>query len=379
MKKLRYLHPHLEDILNRKMLFIGGPRQVGKTTLALQFLKPPSIKNPGYLNWDRNSDKVLILKDQLPLSQSNTIVLDEIHKYSKWRNLIKGLYDKHFEDNRFIVTGSARLDTFRKGGDSLLGRYRYFRLHPFSVTEMSKNPNQSDLDLLMKFGGFPEPLFLQNENEHRIWQNDRMVKVASEDIRDLENIKDISSLLLLSEILPTRVGSPLSLKSLAEDLSVSQPTVERWVEALSSLYYCFTIAPYGTPKIRAVKKLKKLYMWDWSQVEENGFRFENLVASHLLKYCHFITDTQGFPMEVRYLRDTDGREIDFVVLKNKVPIFAVECKTGDKTLSRHIEYFKARTKIPEFYQVHLGKNDFGSNASGRVIPFIKFCKELGLV
>ncbi|MCZ8344405.1 MAG: DUF4143 domain-containing protein, partial [Leptospira sp.] len=160
---------------------------------------------------------------------------------------------------------------------------------------------------------------------------------------------------------------------------VSQPTVERWVEALSSLYYCFTILPYGTPKIRAVKKLKKLYMWDWSQVEERGFRFENLVASHLLKYCHFITDTQGFPMEVRYLRDTDGREIDFVVLKNKVPVFAVECKTGDRTLSRHIAYFKARTKIPEFYQVHLGKNDFGSNASGRVLPFTKFCKELGLV
>jgi predicted AAA+ superfamily ATPase len=206
-----------------------------------------------------------------------------------------------------------------------------------------------------------------------------MVKVASEDIRDLENIKDISSLLLLAEILPSKVGSPLSLKSVGEDLSISQPTAERWVDALSSLYYCYTILPYGTPKIRAVKKLKKLYMWDWSQVEEKGFRFENLVASHLLKYCHFITDTQGFPMEVRYLRDTDGREIDFVVLKNKVPFFAVECKSGDRTLSRHIEYFKKRTKIPEFYQVHLGKNDFGSNSSGRVIPFIKFCKELGLV
>ncbi len=379
IRLLRYLQPYLEEVLSKKMLFIGGPRQVGKTTLALQFLKPSTIKNPAYLNWDRNSDKVLILKDKFPLEQSKTIVLDEIHKFSKWRNLVKGLYDKHHEDNRFIVTGSERLDTFRKGGDYLLGRFRYFRLHPFSLTELNKNPSKSDLEALLKFGGFPEPLFAQNESEHRIWQNDRMVKVASEDIRDLETIKDISSLLLLAESLPNRVGSPLSLKNLSEVLMVSQPTVDRWVEALSALYYCYSILPFGSPKIRAVKKLKKLYLWDWSQVEEIGFRFENLVASHLLKYCHFITDTQGYQMELRYLRDTDGREIDFVVLKNKKPIFAVECKSGEKSLSKHIEYFKNRTSIPEFYQVHMGSKDFGSNTSGRVLPFPKFCKELVLV
>jgi predicted AAA+ superfamily ATPase len=379
MKSHRYLNTFVDEVLKKKMLFLGGPRQVVKTTLALQFLKPPTINNPAYLNWDRNSDKSLILKDQFPLQKSRTLVFDEIHKYSKWRNLIKGLYDKHHEDNRFLVTGSARLDHFRKGGDSLLGRYRYFRLHPFSLMELNKNPSKSDLEILLKFGGFPEPLFSQKENEHRIWQNDRMVKVASEDIRDLANIKDISSLLLLAELLPSRVGSPLSLKSLAEDLQVSQPTVERWVEALSSLYYCYSILPFGAPKIRAVRKLKKLYLWDWSQVESPGYRLENLVASHLLKYCHFITDTEGFNMELRYLRDTDGREIDFVILKNKVPIFVVECKSGEKSLSPHINYFKARTQIPEFYQVHLGTRDFGSNKTGRVLPFVKFCKELGMV
>jgi predicted AAA+ superfamily ATPase len=148
---------------------------------------------------------------------------------------------------------------------------------------------------------------------------------------------------------------------------------------LGLVYYSFTIAPYGSPKIRAVKKLQKIYLWDWSQVEESGFRFENLVASHLLKYCHFIEDTEGHTMELRYLRDTDGREIDFVVLKNKKPIFAVECKTGDKNLSPHIKYFKDRTAIPEFYQVHMKDKDYGSPSTGRVLPFITFCKIKQLV
>lgn len=220
------------------------------------------------------------------------------------------------------------------------------------------------------------PLFLQNENEHRIWKNERMNKVVYEDLRDLQNVKDISVLLMLAEILPTRVGSPLSLKSLGEDLQVSQPTVEKWVDLLSRMYYCYKIAPFGSPKIRAVKKLQKVYLWDWSQVEEDGYRFENLVASQLLKYCHFIQDTEGHIMELRYLRDTDGREIDFVVLKNKKPIFAVECKSGDRELSKHIHYFKERTQIPEFYQVHMKDKDYGASKTGRVMPFITFCKEV---
>lgn len=377
-REIRYLSPIIKEVLTRKMVFIGGPRQVGKTTMSLQFLNPSTPKNPQYMNWDRTADRKLILNDQIPLQKKLTI-LDEIHKYKNWRNLMKGLYDKHHEDHQFIVTGSAQLDYFRKGGDSLLGRYRYLRLHPFSLMELSKNPSQNDLKTLLKFGGFPEPLFLQNENEHRIWQNERMNKVIYEDLRDLQNVKEISSLLMLAEILPARVGSPLSLKNLGEDLQVSQPTVEKWVDLLSHMYYCYKIAPFGSPKIRAVKKLQKVYLWDWSQIEEDGYRFENLVASQLLKYCHFIQDTEGHIMELRYLRDTDGREIDFVVLKNKKPIFAVECKSGDRELSKHIHYFKERTQIPEFYQVHMKDKDYGTHKTGRVMPFIRFCKEVLVV
>jgi len=378
MSNQRYLDDHIKKALSKKMVFIGGPRQVGKTTLSLQYLNPQTIKNPHYLNWDRNSDKSLILKDKIPLD-SQVVVFDEIHKFKKWRTLIKGLYDKHHEDNKFIVTGSARLDYFRKGGDSLLGRYRYFRLHPFTLPELQNLEKKNDIQKLLKFGGFPEPLFSMDEDEHRVWQRDRMIKVVSEDLRDLENVKDISSLLLLAELLPDRVGSPLSLKSLEEDLQVSQPTIQRWVNLLSLLYYTYTIPPFGSSKIRAVKKLQKLYMWDWSQVSEPGFRFENLVAGHLLKYCHFLEDTKGYFMQLHYLRDTDGREIDFVVTQNKKPLFAVESKTGERKMSPHIAYFRERTQIPAFYQVHLGVQDYGSHQSGRVLPFAKFCTEVGIL
>lgn len=187
------------------------------------------------------------------------------------------------------------------------------------------------------------------------WQRERTQKVVQDDLRDLENVKDISLLMLLADLLPGKVDSPLSLKSLEEDLQVSQSTMKRWVEILCHLYYCYTIAPFGTKKIRAAKKLQKLYIWDWTQVEEGGLRFENLVASQLLKFCHFKEDTEGFKMELRYLRDTDGREIDFVVLQDNRPIFAVECKSGEKQLSPHIRYFRDRLQIPHFCQVYLEK------------------------
>lgn len=376
-KAPRYLTDPIREDLASKMVFIGGPRQVGKTTLALQFLPAPNEKSPAYLNWDRDSDRKQILRDQIPLSES-LLVFDEIHKYRKWRALMKGLFDKNKSDHRFIVTGSARLDHFRKGGDSLLGRYHYYRLHPFSLGEMTKSPNAGDLASLLSFGGFPEPLFAQDPRKLRRWQRERVQKIVYEDLRDLETVKEVSLIELLVDSLPARVGSPLSLKNLAEDLQVSQPTTARWITILDNLYLTFRISPFGSPKIRAVKKEQKIYFWDWTQNQSAGARFENLVASHLLKYCHFIEDTEGYKMELRFLRDTDKREIDFVVIKNRMPLFAVECKTGESALSKNIGYFNQRTNIPAFYQVHQGTKDYGKPATGRVLPFVKFCQELGL-
>lgn len=373
----RYLEPGIKEDLTSKMVLIGGPRQVGKTTLAFQILGGTK-SHPGYLNWDISEDRVKIRSAKLPTNEI-IIVLDELHKYARWRNLLKGFYDKYNPSISFLVTGSARLDHYRRGGDSLQGRYHYYRLHPFSLSEISKNPNSSDIEHLLKFGGFPEPCMRGNERFLRRWQNERLSRVVYEDIRDLENIREVSLLELLLDALPERVGSPLSVKNLREDLEVAHKTVERWIQILERLYICFRISPFGGAKIRAVKKEKKLYFWDWTQVPEKGVRFENFVACQLLKYCHFVEDTEGYRMELRFLRDTDRREVDFVVLKDRKPEFAVECKFGEKRVNPAIQYFKTRTSITKFYQVHLGaKNYFDGDSGTKVMNFIEFSKELNL-
>ena len=378
MKELRgrYLKGPVEEDLSERMVFIGGPRQVGKTTFALSFLPEPTEKHSGYLNWDNVKVRHLLLKGELPAGES-CIILDEIHKFARWRNLVKGFYDVNRSSVSFLVTGSARLDYYRKGGDSLQGRYHYYRLHPFSLLELNPSGNRNDLELLLKFGGFPEPVLRGDERFWRRWQRERIQRVIYEDIRDLENVKEISLLELLGQELPNRVGSPLSIKNLKEHLQVAHETVARWVEIFERMYFCFRIAPYGPPKIRAVKKEQKLYLWDWSLVEDPGVRFENFIAAQLLKYCHFLEDTEGHKMELRFLRDTDKREIDFVVLKDRKPIFAVECKSGERGLNPAMHYFKERTAIPKYYQVHMGKKDYLQDGI-RVLPVEQFCRELQL-
>lgn len=372
----RYLKPLISDVLKKKMVFLGGPRQVGKTTLSLRLIGPKANhKHPAYFNWDNPLVPNRLRNMDLPPNES-LIILDEIHKYARWRNLVKGIYDTVSPDTKLLVTGSARLDYYRKGGDSLANRYRYFRLHPFSILEMSKKANQSDLINLLKFGGFPEPLFGQNEADHRIWQRDRLSRVIREDLRDLERVKEISLIEHLVELLPSKVGSPLSIKSLKEDLQVDHKTVEHWLEILENLYVTFRILPFGSPKIRAVKKEKKIYFWDWSMAPEGGARLENMVASQLLKFCHLKEDQEGYKMELRFIRDTDKREIDFVVLQNSKPLFAVECKTGEKSASPHLSYFAVRTQIPKFYQVHLGTKHYKPSTNITVLPYLKFCHEL---
>jgi predicted AAA+ superfamily ATPase len=354
------------------MVFIGGPRQVGKTTLAKGVLA-----NVGgqYLNWDAPDDKRQILKGEFK-KDDRLLIFDEIHKYARWRGLLKGIYDKYAPETRILVTGSARLDYFRKGGDSLVGRYHYFRLHPFSVGELGLK-TKKDLASLIRFGGFPEPFLRQSDAHYRRWANERITRVTTEDLRDLESVKDISLVELLAEMLPSRVGSLLSIQSLQEDLNVSPNTVLRWIEILETLYVCYRIAPFGTERAKAVKKAQKLYLWDWAQVADEGSRFENLVASHLLKFCHYRQDSEGYKMELRFYRDADRREVDFIVVQDKRPIFAVECKTGERQLSRSLDYVQTRFRIPRVFQVHLGERDFGNDTKGgRVLPFTTFSEVL---
>ena len=376
MNNSRYLHKVIESDLNRKMVFLGGPRQVGKTTLSLTFLDPPATDNPCYLNWDSLASKRIIKSGELP--PGGTIIFDEIHKFRSWRSLIKGLYDMNKTKRTFLVTGSARLDHYRRGGDSLLGRYRYIRLHPFSISELNISKPE-EIERLLNFGGFPEPYLLNDVIEWRRWQNERIYRLVNDDIRNLENLREYNGIESLAENLSSRVGSPLSVSSLARDLEYNFRTIESWIRILEQTYFCYRIAPFGPPKIKAVKKERKLFLWDWSSCEDAGKKFENFVASHLLKYCHFLEDTQGWKMELRFLRDVTGREVDFVVLQNKKPLFAVECKYGEKAVAPALHYFRERTSIPIFYQVHLGKKNYQPDPRVRVLPFVDFCHEVGMV
>lgn len=372
----RYLSLYIEEDLKKKMVFIGGPRQVGKTTFSQNLLKNYKDGHPAYLNWDREEHRRIIKEKSWPRKEK-LIIFDEIHKAINWRSLIKGIFDTLKNSHRFLVTGSAKLDLLRKGGDSLLGRYFYYRMHPFSLPEMGINVK--NVFKLFQFGGFPEPLIDQSIKTLKRWHIQRLNRLINIDLKDFSEVKQIEKIHRLAEELPNRVGAPLSIKNLAQELEVDFKTCKNWINILDNLYYSFSLSPYGDRRIRAVKKEQKLYLWDWSQVIDEGIRFENMMASHLLKFCHFHEDVNGEKMELRYMRDTDKREVDFVVLKNSSPQFAVECKLKSDILSPHIPYFGERTNIPKFYQVHLDGKSRNISDKIQILSFAEFCQQENLV
>lgn len=375
----RYIKTNIINDLQRKMVFVGGARQVGKTTMAKDILKTgiPNVETAGqrYFNWDDDEDKAILLGKKLPFSPG-LVVLDEIHKYKRWRQLVKGVFDKRADELKILVTGSARLDYYRKGGDSLQGRYHYYRLHPLSLKEIGSQ-SVSDLKDLLLFSGFPEPFLARSEREARRWSLEYRTRVIRDDLRDLEKVNEISLIERMTQRMPELVGSPLSLNALREDLQVSHQTVRRWIEILERLYVIFRIYPFGGPLIRAVKKEAKHYHFDWTQVKDMGLRFENLVACHLLKWCHFIEDTEGFKMELRYFRDTDKREVDFVVMKDGMPIKFVECKSSEQKVNPHLRYLHLKYPEVPAVQVHLdGDADLKTDEGIRICPATVFLNEL---
>ncbi len=369
--KERYLSLQLEKDLGRKMVFVGGARQVGKTTLAKQLLKTSTA---GYLNWDVPEHRERILKRELPACPF--WVFDEIHKYRSWRNYVKGLYDSKSKEQKILVTGSARLDYYRRGGDSLQGRYHYFRLHPFSVAELKIQTPKEFMDLLM-LGGFPEPFLGGSEVEARRWSREYRTRLIHEDLVSLENVQDLGNLELLMLRLPELVGSPLSINALREDLQVSHKTVSNWMNILERLYAVFRLPPMGAPRIRAVKKEQKHYHVDWSLIQESGYRFENLMASHLLKWVHYSQDAAGRDLELRYFRDIDGREVDFVIMENRKPLQLIECKWSDAPVSLHLKYLKGRFEQAEAWQVSaVGTKDYITPEKIRVCPALIYLRKL---
>jgi hypothetical protein len=358
----RYLVPQVRQDLARKMVFIAGPRQVGKTTLALNL----HGARAGYLNWDVAEHRERLLRGELP--SSRLWVFDELHKYRRWRNYLKGLYDGRRAGQRILVTGSGRLDLYRFGGESLQGRYHLLRLHPFSVGELGIR-RSGDLRALLALGGFPEPFLGGSEIEARRWSREYRNRLIRDDVVSLERIHDLGHLELLMLRLPDLVGSPLSINALREDLQVSHKTVASWIAALERLYAVFLLPPLGAPRIRAVKKSQKHYHVDWSLVPDDAARFENLVASHLLKWVHYRQDAFGEDVELRFFRDIDGREVDFVVVERRTPVMLVECKWGNDAVDRNLRYLKAKFPKADAWQVSAaGTRDFVSPEGIRVAP-----------
>lgn len=364
MIKDRHLTNSIVQDLSEKMVFIGGARQVGKTTLATKLIAPV-FEEFAYYNWDARSDRKKIMSSEFSGS-AKLLIFDEIHKYPKWKNFIKGEYDVHGDRYKFLITGSARLNIYRKGGDSLQGRYHYYTLHPFSLAEILNIENNiqileeipiasanyfKDFEALEHFGGFPEIFLKQNDRALRRWHNEKVERLFREDIRDVEAIRDTGNMQLLSDMLPLKVGSLLSINSLREDLEISHRAITSWLAILEQFYYHFRIYPYHKQTIRSIKKGPKLYMFDWSEVENEAGRFENLVASHLLKFTQFLKENEGYAVNLSYLRNIDKKETDFFVTVKDAPWFCVEVKLNETTPSPALFYFKERLDIPYSYQV----------------------------
>jgi predicted AAA+ superfamily ATPase len=366
---MRYLKSQILGDLSKKMVFVAGPRQVGKTTLAQALL--PSLTR--YLNWDDDRDREKILKKEFP-GKRGILVFDEIHKYRGWRNYLKGIFDRLKHHYKILVTGSAKLDMYRFGGDSLQGRYHFLRMHPLSLAELS--PHQSTLDDLMNFGGFPEPFYSQNTIDAKRWSLSYRTRLVREDISSLEQVSDLGRIELLFLRLPDLVANPLSINSLREDLQVHHTTVAKWLQIFERLYAIFRVSPFGSTRIKSVKKEQKHYHYDWTLVENEGARFENLVACHLLKWVHWNYDTLGQPWELRYFRDPTGREVDFVVVNQNRPILFVECKISDDAINPALAHLKSKfPEVPAFQVSQKGKKDYMSKHGIRVCPAIKLLSE----
>lgn len=341
----RALSTHVAADLAAKMVLLSGPRQSGKTTVARALLaQQHRAQASRYLNWDDDEARTRVLNREFP--HDGLVVFDELHKYSRWRNFLKGLYDTHGKALHILVTGSARLDLYRRGGDSLQGRYHHLRLYPLSLKEAG-----CSLHDLMTLGPFPEPLLAGSAAAARRWSRQYRSVVVREDVASLERVDEMGAMEQLSVRLPGLVGSPLSLNALREDLQVAHKTVERWVDILERLMFVFRLAPFGPPRIKAVKKSRKHYLFDWTPIEDQGARFENLIGFHLLKECHYLEDVDGHDTELRFFRDIEGREVDFVQMKAGKPIRFVECKMAETVVSPALLYLRRKFPGVEAVQV----------------------------
>lgn len=352
-----------------KMLFISGPRQAGKTTLAKKLLEASGQGT--YFNWDIINHQKKLIADPYFFEKENRdparkfmVILDEIHKYGKWKNYLKGAYDAYSKDFSFLVTGSGRLDLFKKGGDSLLGRYLPLQLFPLSLGEiigtepdwgkfkkslsaMGAGTGSRKIYLrLLEFSGFPEPYTKQSREFYNMWAQERKKLLIKDDIRSAYAIREISNIEILSNLLPGRVGSPLSINSLREDVNAAFDSIRDWLLILEQFYYLFRLKPFSRRISRSLKKEAKAYLYDWVEVPDEALRFENLTAMHLYKAASLWRALGQANTELFYLRDKEKREADFLLTENGRPFIIIECKHASEEISKNMLIFQKKTGAP---------------------------------
>jgi predicted AAA+ superfamily ATPase len=351
---------------HRQMALVSGPRQVGKTTTCRSI-------GDAYLNWDNADDRRRVLRGPAALAEALQLdrltakipvaVLDELHKYSKWKALLKGFFDSYGDRVHLLVTGSSRLDVFRRGGDSLMGRYLLYRMHPWTVGEnlRTRLPEKeiqapaeiasADWDALWEHGGFPEPFLRRDSRFTRRWRSLRQEQLSREDLRELAHVTDLGTMETLMQLLAERSSQQLVYSSLAREVQVSVDTVKRWVDLVARLHYGFLVRPWFTNVAKALRKEPKWFQRDWSGLADDGARAETLVACHLLKAVEGWTDLGFGDFELRYLRDKQKREVDFLVVRDRKPWFLAEVKISETSLSPSLAYFQAQTKAEHAFQV----------------------------
>ncbi len=356
---------------NRQMAFLSGPRQVGKTSLARALADR-------YLDWDSDDDRAAIVSGQNAVATlaglddavptPPLLAFDEIHRYRRWKLFLKGFFDKNETRCRILATGSARMDVYKRGGDSLMGRYFPYRMHPFSVAELlhpSLPPStlvrppaplpEEDWQALLAFGGFPEPFTRRSPRFSARWNRLRDEQLLRDDVRDLSRVEDIGQLSVLARLLASRSGTQLVWSSLAADVKTDEKTAKRWSALLASLYYGFTVTPWHRNVSSSLRKTPKWYLRDWARVTDPGQRAETLVACHLLKAVEGWTDLGLGDFSLHYLRDKQKREVDFLVVRDGSPWFLAEVKASDAPLSKALAHFQSLTGAPYAFQVILDR------------------------
>ena len=339
----RKIYKKIISDLQKKMVFIVGPRQVGKTWLAKEVMK--EYKNPIYLNYD-NSDHQGIIKGQAWLSDVDLIVFDEIHKMPKWKNYLKGVYDTKLNTVHILVTGSARMDAFKKVGDSLAGRYFVHHLFPFTIAELNGSGFENAIHLLMERSGFPEPLLTSSAEDANRWRSLYTDSLLGQDVLEFQDIDKVNAIRQVYQSLKNKVGSPISYRNIAQDIGISPVTVKKYIEILEAIYVIFIIKPYTHKISRSILKESKIYFFDYASITDMGAKFENFVALALYKHIKLKNDLNGTSYSLGFLKTKEKKEVDFALSDNNNNLIEIiEAKVSEESVSKTLEYFLEKYKV----------------------------------